>query len=196
LYKKKVTVAAQRHLASGNHSDLGGLTVPFEAWNPFSNQHSSRPFQLLSCPDVPAPEYPLEYPIDSLLQNWNPDSTIIPAQHFDSLCHFNYQTELHKAFAYRKAEVPFVVYNVPAVDQTVRRWHNMDFLSQKLGPKSYLAETSKSNHFMYWSTMSHNKKVYNRDGSAWQPPTGNVKVLFEKWIETAIKNHNRTLDAR
>jgi hypothetical protein len=43
----------------------------------------------------------------NVLDNWNADNTEIPAFHYDSLCHFDYQnvTDLEKAMAYRTAEV-------------------------------------------------------------------------------------------
>jgi 4-hydroxy-tetrahydrodipicolinate synthase len=50
-----------------------------------------------------------------ILNNWNSDNTEIPAFHYDTLCHFDYQnqTELDYAFTYREREVPFIVYNIP-----------------------------------------------------------------------------------
>jgi hypothetical protein len=52
-----------------------------------------------------------------LLDNWNPDDTRIPPVHYDSLCRFNYMTEKNKAEAYRIAEVPFITYNHPEVNE-------------------------------------------------------------------------------
>ena len=68
-----------------------------------------------------------------IVNNWNPDDTNIPEIHYDSLCHFDYQTELHKAENYRRAEVPFILYNHPDVDEAARKWSNVDYLSSKLG---------------------------------------------------------------
>lgn len=52
-----------------------------------------------------------------ITNNWNTDSTDIPAAHYDSLCHFDYKnsSQLLQAQRYRAAEVPFVVYNIPEV---------------------------------------------------------------------------------
>ena len=58
-----------------------------------------------------------------MVKNWNPDSggEAIPATYYDSLCRFDYQntTQLAQAFAYRDAEVPFVVHNIPRLDNLV-----------------------------------------------------------------------------
>lgn len=59
-----------------------------------------------------------------LLDNWNPDDTNIPPMHFNSICRFDYQKEFHKALNYRNAEKPFIVYNVPEVDEVVRKCGN------------------------------------------------------------------------
>ena len=62
-----------------------------------------------------------------LMNNWNADNTEIPEIHYDSLCHFDYQTQLEIAQRYREAEVPFVVYNVPSVDNVVKKWNEVDY---------------------------------------------------------------------
>jgi hypothetical protein len=107
----------------------------FLSWAPFSNTHSSKLFQVVECPSTPVPGYPINYNMMTILGNWNTDSTDIPEQHYDSLCHFDFQnaTDLEKAYTYRKAEVPFIVYNIPEVDEVVKKWNNIDYLQNKLG---------------------------------------------------------------
>ena len=70
-----------------------------------------------------------------IVNNWNTDNTEIPSFHYDSICHFNYQntSELKKAYNYRKAEKPFIVYNVPEADEVVKKWSNIDYLHRRLG---------------------------------------------------------------
>ena len=96
--------------------------------------------QRVECPDLPAVDYPRAYSLTALTDNWNTDSTELPPRHYDSLCHFNYQnaTELRRAHSYRLAERPFVVYNVPEVDEVVRRWSNVDYLNTLLGMFVYV----------------------------------------------------------
>ena len=108
---------------------------PVPAAQPFGNSHDSKPFEKVTCPPVPAPGYPRKYNMTTILNNWNPDNTVIPSQHYDSLCHFNYSdpVQLQQAYDYREAEVPFVVYNVPEVDDVVRKWSDLDYIQEKLG---------------------------------------------------------------
>ena len=131
-----------------------------------------------------------------VVNNWNPDNTDIPAMHYDTLCHFDYQnkTELQYAYNYRKAEKPFIAYNIPELDNVVRKWNNLDYLQRKLGTKRWHTETSKSNHFMYWHNMKQKrgKPNTNPDGSKWEAPTGNTYVPFENWLELAVKGQNKS----
>jgi hypothetical protein len=127
------------------------LNLP--ATDAFGTRHSSKPFERLSCAASPDKNhaYPKKYNLMSLLTNWNTDNTDIPSIHYDSLCHFDYSNpeQLKQAYAYRDAEVPFVVYNVPEVDAVVKKWSNLDYLQQRLGMYSsvtyYTMSVSLSN---------------------------------------------------
>lgn len=174
-------------------------SVDFLPWAPFANTHSSRPFENIDCPAIPAEGYPKAYPIMNLLNNWNADSTEIPEFHFDALCHFDYQneTQFQMIYAYRKAEVPFVAYNIPEVDEVVKKWNDVEYLQQKLGKKWYRSETSKDNHFMYWRNSGiGNNLLRNRDGVKWSPPTDVISLTFEEWLENAVKGQNKSLEDR
>jgi hypothetical protein len=135
-----------------------------------------------------------------LLENWNPDDTTIPPYHFNSLCYFNYQTEYTKALKYRNAEVPFVVYNVPEVDEVVRRWSDLDYLVKKIGFGKYPTETSLDNHFMYYAAPSEEtadrSKIRDSNGNPWVEPTKEVMMSFTKWLEMAVFNHFKPLQKR
>jgi Cupin-like domain len=171
--------------------------VQFVPWAPFSNTHSSKPFERPHCPLNKPPEgYPKTYSMLNITGNWNTDSTEIPPFHFDSICHFDYrnQSELDAAYMYRKAEVPFIVYNIPAVDEIVKKWNDIDYLQKKLGKKTYRTETSKDNHFMYW--RSGGSFLRGKDGKKWKPPTGLESVTFEDWLELAVKGQNKSLESR
>ena len=152
--------------------------IPYEPWAPFSNTHNSRPFERVPCPLQPEPDYPRTYPMSTVTDNWNTDSTIIPEFHYDSLCHFDYQnaTQLAQAYTYRSAELPFIVYNVPEVDNVVRKWSDVDYIHQKLGSKNYRTEASKTNHFMYWSNASPN--FLRGMNKKWTPPTVSIYILL------------------
>ena len=186
--------------AGVNHGSLRGHSFvakpkKFVPWIPFSNSHSSKSFEPAHCPPIPPRHYPKAFSMIDITNNWNPDSTDIPPKHYDTLCHFDYQnqTQLDYAYTYREREVPFVVYNIPEVDEVAKKWNDIDYLQRKLGKKSYRTETSPDNHFMYWRGGSN---AVNKDGKKWKPPTGLVSLTFEDWIETAVKGQNKTLDDR
>jgi hypothetical protein len=85
---------------------------------------------------------------------------------------YNYnEIEYEAALAYRIAERPYVAYNIPEVNKVIKKWSNLDYLRNKLGDRKYKTETSKDNHFMYWS--SRGKKNY-------VPPTGIyfINIIF------------------
>lgn len=169
----------------------------FVPWGPFTNHHSSLPMESVHCPMKPTPAYPNAYSMIDILNNWNTDNTEIPPQHYDSLCHFDYlnATQLQQAYNYRSAEKPFIVYNIPEVDEVVRKWNDLEYLSNLLGSKKYRTEMSKTNHFMYWR-HARGKFLRTAEGRTWEEPTKIASTSFEKWLEVAVKGQNLTLDDR
>jgi hypothetical protein len=132
-----------------------------------------------------------------ILDNWNPDDNSIPPFHFNSLCYFDFQTEQQKALNYREAEVPFVVYNTPAVQEVVTKWNSMEYLNEKVGPsKKYTTATSRDNHFMYYSRPDKRGIFKDQQGNPWTKPTGDVQMTFQQWLDTAVENHNKSLEER
>jgi hypothetical protein len=134
----------------------------------------------------------------SLLDNWNPDDTTVPPYHFNSLCYFDYQTEYQQALNYRNAEVPFLVYNVPEIDEVVERWSNLDYLLTKIGFEKYPTETSLDNHFMYFAPPEEKDRpgLTDSQGKPWVEPTKEVMMSFTKWLELAVFNHFKPLKRR
>jgi hypothetical protein len=165
----------------------------------FAGSHSSLPFDRPApCPEFPTSDYPKEYPIMSLVRNWNPDDSVIPPRHYDSLCHFDFATEQHKAYNYRDADVPFVVYNVSDLDMTAARWSNPDYLVKLLGARvSYRSEVNaQNNHFMYWrpATSSY-KRTHKKEMKNWKEPTGEQMLTYSRWLEYAIKGQESPLNS-
>ena len=125
-----------------------------------------------------------------LLDNWNPDVTDIPPMHFDSICRFDYQTEFNKALNYRNAEKPFVVYNVPEVEEVVKKWSDLDHLNELVGANAmHDVQVSKDNHFMYWREVS----IKKRKRFHFIPPTSYSEIKFVDWLKAAVTNHNKSL---
>lgn len=176
-------------------SDLHSHVIPQIQYHPslpFSNHHSSRPFERPECPPNPPPGYPKQYSVLKMVENWNPDSTEIPPFHFDSLCHFDYQnsSQLAAAYNYRAKEVPYVVYNVPELDEVVKKWNDIRYVSRRLGNKVYRTETSESNHFMYWSG---GRRGGLRD---WKPPTTVINTKYKDWLQLAVNEQNKSIEER
>jgi hypothetical protein len=149
--------------------------------------------QTVQCPPTPAPEYPQGYSLKDLLDNWNPDDTDIPAMHYDSFCRFDFTKDHKQIEAYRKADVPVIITNIPEVTRAVRKWSDFDYLNKKLGPYvPYVTETSRSNHFMFsrGKTYSENLKLLMSG------PTGVTMKSFEEWVRGAVVEHNHSLESR
>lgn len=132
-----------------------------------------------------------------IIENWNPDDVTIPEFHYDSICHFDYQTEFQKAQNYRDAELPFILYNHPQVDKVVYDWSNIDYVSSKLGNKIYHADQSyHENHFMYFHSIPNIRGsiISEPDGSKWKPPTTGIHTTFNDWVKLAVESQNHTLN--
>jgi hypothetical protein len=163
----------------------------------FASTFNSSRYEPIACPVPPTPGYPKTYPMKEVLDNWNPDDNSVPPFHYNSLCYFDYQTELDKAMAYRDAEVPFVVFNTPAVQEVVMKWNSMEYLNDKVGPtQKYTTATSHDNHFMYYARADKRGVFKDQQGRPWTKPTGEVKMTFSEWLEAAVENHNKTLEER
>jgi len=112
--------------------------VKKDPWYPFTRTHSSKSLYTPDCPLIPDKlTYPKAWPIKELLDNWNTDSTDIPPFHHDSLCHFDFrnETELQMSYKYREMELPYVMRNVPQLDEVVEKWANVDYLANRLGAR-------------------------------------------------------------
>uniref|UniRef100_A0A7S1UB23 JmjC domain-containing protein n=3 Tax=Phaeomonas parva TaxID=124430 RepID=A0A7S1UB23_9STRA len=153
--------------------------------------HTS-PFEQVECPDVPEEGYPRSYPILNVTSNWPPDDTRVPKQHYGSLCRFDYETELDKCFAYRDAEVPFVVYNVPAVEETAAKWSDLKYLDGRLGGSNFRTEHSKDNHFMYWQKPRSKSSLeeLEKQSGKWESPTTITKMDFRTWMTRALEGED------
>lgn len=135
----------------------------------------SRAVGLPSCPDEP--EYPAAYRVVDMVRNWNPNDVRVPARHYASLCRFDFGKEADRAKArrYVEAEVPFVVYNLPAVEAAVDKWNTPGYLAEKLGAKEFRVEVSKTNHFLY-SSAGNGKQV-----KGYEPPTTLEMWTYDEW---------------
>lgn len=143
------------------------------------------PYDVNNCPEVPPANYPIEWTLLELLNNWIPDDTTFPSLAerpiiYQGLCRFDYRTEYHKATTYRKAELPFILRDDPEILHVVERWADPDYLPSVLGKNTpYLTELSESNHLMYFKSPHGKKK------KKYVPPISKVKMTYDQWVEKA-----------
>jgi len=157
-------------------------------------------YDVHNCPDKPPPSYPQAYNVLDVLDHWPTDDTQPRPSIYQGLCTFDYRTERHKAMAYRKAEVPFVIRDDPKVMRTVERWNVPDYLYKLLegdGNKKYRSEYSLNNHFMYFIKPRNVKKKGTKQlrvggkrnviekPEGWEAPTKIIKMSYADWLSHA-----------
>jgi len=133
-----------------------------------------------------------------ILGKWNPDVADPPPTFQETLQHFDFSnlTERAMASAFRDAELPFKVYNVPEFETVRQKW-NDDYLLEMLGHNSKVhVEKSDTNHFMYWANKNLRSRpvdtprqpgTVNPKGN-WQQPTDILnrgELMFPEWLKIA-----------
>ena len=86
------------------------------------------------------------------------------------------------------AEKPFIAFNYPEVDEVTEKWADLSYLKKKIGSQTFRTETSRDNHFMYWT----NGRKVSKDKN-WKPPTGSISISFDEWLEEAVTNQNKSI---
>lgn len=81
---------------------------------------------------------------------------------------------------YRYAEVPFIVYNVPAIDEAIEEVFNMQTLLQHFGDTTIQVDESRhKNHFTYYK-QSHVRKYLKKE--PWTVPQEPVEMKFDDFL--------------
>ena len=86
---------------------------------------------------------------------------------------------------FREEEVPFIVYNVPSVEDTVQKW-TWKYLKRQMHDQTMKVETSnagtgKENHFMYHA----NSYKYKQSHPHYDEPTSLQQMPFREWLKKA-----------
>jgi len=184
----------QTHVIDGNLQ-----YIPLE--NPLEDTYN-----VFDCPLVPPDNYPREYPILEVLQNWPVDDTsdLESRTVHQGICVFDFAAVLEDETAvttlkqqihtYSQAEVPYVVRNDPSVLKTTVRWNygdkNNNYLFQLLGKKMYRGEVSTSNHLMYWNI----RKGYTKVPSDFKRPTQMHPFTYPQWHRIATGPNRKPED--
>jgi hypothetical protein len=132
-----------------------------------------------------------------MLRNWPPDEPdTVPDKSYQSMRHFDYNSELVEATRYREAEVPFVITNVPAINSAVHKW-TWDFLDGKIGSQvGHIEKPTGSkgdgafgnNHLMFWNGGSSGEQ------RGYVAPTVSDSWSFHKWLQIALSGVDGTDD--
>jgi hypothetical protein len=156
--------------------------------NPNNTDMKSLPYDVFDCPRDPPKDYPIQFSIVDLLQNWNPDDVFYNENYgnkqiyyiYQGLCVFDYFKLNHYEFAlnYQRLEVPFVLKNHPQVLPTVIRWATPNYLERLLRDTKQRTEYSKNNHFMFWRLL----RGFQKKNQQWRPPTDNIQLTYTEWV--------------
>ena len=171
--------------------------------------HLSVPYDIHNCPEYPPQHYPYAWNLLQILDHWNPDDHEIPEDLtiYQGICVFDYEKDYDKVLNYRKKEVPFVVSNDPAVQETAKRWMAPGYMDRLMGDVRHRTEYSESNHFMYWNAGAKVRRKQHigikRGGNAfagdghpdgrgvekdlahWQQPTKMMRMAYKEWLTHA-----------
>eukprot|EP00039_Didymoeca_costata_P016186 m.286608 g.286608 ORF g.286608 m.286608 type:complete len:716 (-) comp16352_c1_seq28:177-2324(-) len=128
--------------------------------------------------------YPKLIPLLDVLKRWPPDEPDlpdIPGIAEGSLARFDYRdpAQRQRALLLRNHEVPFIVTNVPNVDDVVKKWTD-EYLRVKFGNKKRTVLRSTSNHFMYWSQKLAGKQNF-------EPPTQPMQMNYDEFMAVRAK---------
>ena len=108
----------------------------------------------------PVKPYDSSYPqltnLWEIVQRWNPDNVSIPVPFRETLAVLNYSDphERSLAEAYRNAEVPFKIYDVPDVEYARDAWTDV-YLTEQFGPvwKSNFGRPTPSTRCCLWNCV-------------------------------------------
>ncbi|EGD76785.1 hypothetical protein PTSG_08136 [Salpingoeca rosetta] len=137
--------------------------------------------------------YPPLKPLPTFLNEWPPDEPDvpdIPGIEHGTLERFDYQNETQRKRAeyLRWHEVPFVLHNVPMINDVAEKWGSDEYLIKRFGNTKHSVTKSTSNHFMY----------YNRRGAKQQknykPPTSSATMTFKQWLQKAYETDKASLN--
>jgi hypothetical protein len=84
------------------------------------------------------------------------------------------------ALKYRIAEFPFVLYNIPELDDAAKQVFTLKNLLKEFGNTLRNVEQSSSNHFMYYKMRGD--KIATADFPDWSPPQKELTMTFAEYL--------------
>lgn len=138
---------------------------------------------------------PAYFRLGDLLSAWNPDDTS-QSQWVNSVAHpgkgngiarFDYSDPAQRSIAeaYREAEIPFIVTNVPELLSAIETQFASDALRTNLATQELNVEKIGSNNYMFYHDKSEEriKKLYPE----WQRPQEDIMMDFEQFLAEVRK---------
>jgi len=151
---------------------------------------------------------PAYHSLCSVLSAWSPDDSRFESYERkspvgqlgkDPLPVFSFMdpAELAVARAYREAEVPFLLRNVPDLDATRREWTD-SYLRKAFGemeeesrPKYKIERSTRRGHFLYYKGS---KNTRLRGGEKWTAPQDNVRDMTYSEFEATATDADAAAD--
>jgi hypothetical protein len=98
------------------------------------------------------------------------------------IARFDYSDEEQRriALAFRNAELPFVLYNVPEVRSAASQVFTLKNLLKEFGSIPRIVERSANNHFMYYSMRNQLQML--AEYPSWSPPQMEMPMTFSKYL--------------
>lgn len=109
-------------------------------------------------------------------------------KHGKSLARLDYMNpkERELAYVYRDKEIPYILYNIPELDQAAKETFTLSGLVTHFYDTPRVVEKSKDNEFLYYT--GKNLKLLEKRYPDWQEPQEDISMSFQdylKLIETA-----------
>lgn len=175
--------------------------LPIDGSDQLSDEESSD-YDIYNCPDFPPKDYPREYPIMDVLNNWPIEDTSRTDSErliHQGICIFDFSKAVnedavaqlkHQILTYRQAEFPFVIRNDPSIISTVERWNSNDYMFSLFDGKTYKGEYAPTNVMMNWAVTRNYTKV----PPGWKQPTHYKPYSYPEWYDLASSGKTAPTD--
>jgi hypothetical protein len=131
------------------------------------------------------------FKLGEMLQDWPPRQTgkeywsksKAHPKNGKSLARLDYMnpTERQLAFQYRDKEIPYILYNLPDLDQAATNTFTIPSLLEHFGTEPRMVERSKDNEFIYYTAKS--PKSLERRYPDWKPPQEDIRLTFDQYLQ-------------
>merc|ERR1719223_2404345 len=120
------------------------------------------------------------FKLGDLLTDWHPNDTSLDKWAASKahpskgkhLRRFDFSNPEQKQLAatYREHEVPFILYNIPALDLAMKTGFSKENLTKAFGDEPRNVEKSLDNNFMYFKYKDGKDKKIKKSYPDWTPP--------------------------